>query len=73
MWWYEQGDDQEVPTWQETYLPDGDVGSDIQESDQGGILKEVESSSDTLGLMMEEDNVEEHLQQDASSASTEEI
>ena len=61
MWWYEQGDDQEVPTWQETHLPDGDVGSDIQESDQGEILKEVDSSSDTLGLMVEEDNVEEHL------------
>jgi hypothetical protein len=52
VWWYDQGDNQEVPTWQDTYLPDGEARNDIQESDQGEILKEV----------VEEDNVEEHLQ-----------
>ncbi len=60
-------------TWQDESLPNGSEDAEEAESISKEALQEENSSSDVIGLQIEEDNIEERLDEDASGASSKEI
>jgi hypothetical protein len=60
-------------TWQDESLPNGSEDAEEAESISKEALQEENSASDVIGLQIEEDDIEERLDEDASRASSEEI
>ena len=69
--WNQQA--QITSTWQDENLLDGSVGNEEAESISKEVLLEESSASNSIGLQIEEDDVEEQLDEDASGGSSEEV
>ena len=70
--WNHANQDQDG-NWQDESLPNGSEDAEEAESISKEALQEENSASDVIGLQIEEDDIEERLDEDASRASSEEI
>ena len=64
---------QTTSTWQDENLLDGSAGNEEAESISKEVLREENSTSNSIGLQIEEDDVEEQLDEDVSGGSSEEV
>ena len=69
--WYWQA--QATSTWQDENLLDGSAANEEVESISKDVLLEENSASNSIGLQIEEDDVQEQLDEDASGGSSEEV
>ena len=64
---------QTTSTWQDENLLDGSARNEEAEGISKEVLLEENSASNSIGLQIEEDDVEEQPEEDASAGSSEEI
>ena len=64
---------QTTSTWQDENLLDGSAANEEVESISKDVLLEENSASNSIGLQIEEDDVQEQLDEDASGGSSEEV
>jgi hypothetical protein len=64
---------QATSTWQDENLLDGSAANEEVESISKDVLLEENSASNSIGLQIEEDDVQEQLDEDASGGSSEEV
>ena len=64
---------QATSTWQDENLLDGSAANEEVENISKDVLLEENSASNSIGLQIEEDDVQEQLDEDASGGSSEEV
>ena len=84
MFWYDNASgwdqaqvsqdwDRHASTWQDDHLPNGSDDYEKSEEVSKEMLLDENSATSNLGLLVEEDDIDNHPEEDSSADSSEEI